>query len=102
MKERVSIIQQSGNDRLFNVSTHCFLQQLREDATALGYVDAHRLGSHAFRRGMARDIIDKGGSLAMLMRAGEWRSSAYIAYLREHQAEDACVANLLIDHSDSD
>ena len=51
---------------------------------------------------MARDIVDHGGSLAMLLRAGEWRSSAYVAYLREHQVEEVNVASLLIDHSESD
>ena len=54
------------------------------------------------RRGMARDIVDAGGSLATLLRAGEWRSAAFIAYLRETQAQDNVIANLMIDHSDSE
>jgi len=51
---------------------------------------------------MARGIVDAGGTLATLLRAGEWRSAAFTAYLREHHAEEGAVANLVIDHSDSE
>ena len=51
---------------------------------------------------MARDIIDHGGSLATLMEAGGWTSSAYRMYLRNAQAEDVSVANTIINLSDSD
>ena len=102
LKERIAHATEKGINQLFKVSVSGFRQQLRTDAMAVGISEAHRLGSHALRRGMARDSIDHGGSFAILLRAGEWRSSAYVAYLREHQAEEVNVASLLIDHSDSD
>ena len=50
---------------------------------------------------MARHIVDAGGSLATLLLAGEWRSAAFAAYLREHHAEVSAVSELVINHSDS-
>ena len=87
---------------LFNKSASQFVQTLREHAAALGLPSARRLGSHVLRRGMARDIVDAGGSLATLLRVGEWRSAAFVAYLRENHAQDNAISNLVIDHSDSE
>ena len=38
-------------------------------------------GWHAFRRGMAQDLLDAGSTLTTIMRAGGWRSSAFLRYL---------------------
>ena len=61
-----------------------------------------RFGTHAFRRGMAHDIVDHGGSLATLLEAGGWTSAAFKTYLRGAQAEDVAVASAIIQLSDSD
>ena len=64
--------------------------------------DANRLGTHAFRRGMAQDIVSAGGSLAVLLRAGDWHSKSFLAYLRDSQPEDEAVAQFVINISDSE
>ena len=92
----------SGRTRVFTKSVDAFRQTLRCDATALELPHVERLSTHALRRGMARDIVDAGGSLVTLLRAGEWRSGAFAAYLREHRTEEAAVSQLVIDHSDSE
>ena len=51
---------------------------------------------------MAQDIIDAGGSLAVLLRAGEWKSTAFLAYLRESQPQEAAVSQAVINLSDSE
>ena len=61
-----------------------------------------KVGTHAFRRGMAQDIVDAGGSLAVLLRAGDWRPSAFLKYLRESQPQEAAVARVVINLSDFD
>jgi hypothetical protein len=58
--------------RLFHLSANQFLVRLRSLAVEVGIPLADQLGTHALRRGMARDIVDAGGSLATLLRAGEW------------------------------
>ena len=77
------------------------MRRLRQDAAEVGLPEAERLGSHSLRRGMARDIVDSGGSLATLLRAGDWTSSAFVQYLRDNQMEEL-AASLLVDHSDSE
>ncbi len=88
--------------RLFSTSRSEFGRCLRKWAQAAGLPDAAHYGSHAFRRGMAQDIIKSGGSLATLMRAGQWSSGAYRVYLQNHVLEEDAIAQLLIDHSDDE
>ena len=71
-------------------------------AREVGIADHEYLGTHAFRRGMAQDIIDRGGSVATLMLAGGWISAAFTAYLRQAQLGDVAVARALVDLSDSE
>ena len=71
-------------------------------AEAAGVPDACALTSHAFRRGRAQDIISQGGSLADLLRAGGWQAKAFLAYLRDSQAQDKVVADMVVSVSDSE
>ena len=87
---------------MFSVSKHYFAKRIKELAAEIGFEEHARLGTHAFRRGMAQDIIDGGGSLAVLMTAGGWSSSAHTAYLRSAQLDDVAVAGAIINLSDSE
>ena len=87
---------------MFSISKHYLARRFKELARQVGISENARFGTHAFRRGMARDIVDHGGSLATLMEAGGWTSAAYKAYLRNAQIEDVSVTNTLIMLSDSD
>ena len=51
---------------------------------------------------MAQDVLDAGGSLAVLLRAGNWTSSVYKTYLRLHQPEEVAVTEATIALSDSE
>ena len=42
---------------------------------------AENYGLHSLRRGAAQSLVDSGSSLATLLRAGGWKSSAFTAYL---------------------
>lgn len=92
----------SGRKTIFSKSMREFVSSLRRLASAFGVPNASRLGSRALRRGMARDILDAGGTLSMLLRASDWRSSAFVHYLPENQSQELAIANLVIDHSDSE
>ena len=87
---------------MFSLTASTFLERLRRSDEIAQVPNASNLGTHALRRGMARDIVDAGGSLATLLRAGDGRSASYIRYLREHQIEECAATQLLIDHSDFD
>lgn len=79
-----------------------FSRSLRKFAGMASLPDADKYGSHAFRRGMAQDIVRAGGNLATLMRAGQWNSEAYRVYLQNHVLKADAIAQLLIDHSDDE
>ncbi len=51
--------------------------------------------SHGFRRGMAQDILDNGGSLAEILRAGGWKSAAFLLYLERTEVDQAAVLDCL-------
>ena len=87
---------------VFGVSKHKFARRIKEVAADVGIPEASRFGTHVFRRGMAQDILDYGGSLASLLRAGSWSSSAYLKYLRSSQPQDAAVAQAVIMLTDSE
>ena len=47
-----------------------------------------RYGLHSLRRGAAQSLIEQGGGLSVLLRAGSWRSSAFRVYLDNARVED--------------
>ena len=88
--------------KIFSFMAKQFIAEIRELAEEVGHPDAHRVGSHAFRRGMAQDIVDNGGSLATLLRSGGWSSSAFKEYLRSEQVQDTAVSRFILDLSESE
>ena len=94
--------RRSGRSQLFTLSPARFLLRLRELASECGLQSPELIGSHSLRRGMARDIVDAGGSLSTLLHEGDWKSAAVVQYLRENQVEERAVADMLIDHSESE
>ena len=79
-----------------------FLKHVRDLASESNVQDAALIGTHAFRRGMAQDIVSAGGSLSTLLRAGDWHSRAFLKYLRESQPQEDAIAQLIINVSDSE
>ena len=88
--------------RLFSLSAATFLNRVRSFDSQSQIPDAQKVGTHAFRRGMAQDIVSSGGSLAVLLNAGGWNSKTVFTYLRQSQVEDSAVAQLIINVSDSE
>ena len=88
--------------RVFGLSKHHLARKVKQLAGAIGVAESHRVGTHAFRRGMAQDMLDMGGSLPALLHAGDWSSSAYLKYLRTSQTDDIAVAQATIYLSESE
>ena len=59
-------------------------------------------GFHAFRRGMARDLLAKGEELSVILRAGGWRSSAFLNYLTTSGVEEREALDFSFAESDSE
>ena len=91
-----------GEGRLFKFGVNQFVNRVRTYATKLGMDELRRVSTHAFRRGMAQDILDLGGNVATLLRAGDWSSSAFLKYVRYAQPQEVAISQAVIDVSDSD
>ena len=76
------------------------LTELRAFGDPREWRGAGRLGNHSFRRGAARVDLEAGGAFYQLLRAGQWRSSAYQLYLDLSFEESKAVASILVEASD--
>ena len=66
---------------IFSTSYTTFLRQLRADLKALEVPNSAKFGTKAFRRGTALEMANSGHSLAEILVAGGWKSSAFAHYL---------------------
>ena len=57
---------------------------------------------HDFRRGHAQDLTERGASLAQILRAGEWRTPAFMCYLNLQKLEKDAVVQAHVDESGSE
>ena len=89
-------------NRIFNLSKSQFAKDVKLYGERAGVCGWQDLGTHAFRRGMSQDILDEGGNLAVLLKAGDWTSSAFLHYLRESQVQDVAVGQTIINLSESE
>ena len=79
------------------------LATLRKYLAGLGARDPSLYRLHDFRRGHAQDLLDRGRGLAVILRAGDWRSGAFTAYLNTTDLEKrAVLESALCAESDSD
>ena len=46
---------------------------------------------HDFRRGHAQDLLEAGASLMAILKAGEWKGAAFMAYLDSAEMEARAV-----------
>ena len=70
---------------------HCALAQI------LGPV-----GTHGFRRGMARLLACSSGGVSEILRAGGWLSASFASYLDRDDLHAKAIAELFTDASDGD
>ena len=78
------------------------LARLREWLVALRVPDGHKYRTHDFRRGHARDMLRGGARLCEILKAGEWRSAAFLAYLDGTELEGAATLEAHIGESSDD
>ena len=79
------------------------LEVLRALLVAVKVPNAERHRTHDLRRGHARDLQASGAPLLDILKAGEWRSPAFLTYLDLEQLEhDAVVEAHLAESSDDE
>ena len=98
------IDQLEDGEHLFKDLTQAkALKLLRHLLGQLEVENAQLYRLHDIRRGHAKDLQLRGAGLAEILRAGEWRSPAFLSYLDLHTLErDVVVEALLGESSDTD
>ena len=59
--------------------------------------NAGEYGTHCFRRGHARDMLLCGATLAEILRAGQWKSAAFLKYLETADIEQGVALEVACD-----
>ena len=77
---------------------------LRRLLAEAGVPEADKYTSHDLRRGHADDMRRGGATLGEILRAGDWRSPAFLAYLEKEQLEfdRVCEAFDLVSEADDE
>ena len=84
-----------GGKRVF----HQYLEILRSACRAKGLPC---ISWHSFRRGAASDMLHRGCTVAQIIRAGGWKSGAFIRYLDRRDVDDRAHLELALAGSDSE
>ena len=98
------IDQLADGEHLFKDLTQAkALKSLRQLLGSLEIENAQQYRLHDIRRGHAKDLQLRGAGLAEILRAGEWRSPAFLSYLDLHTLErDVVVEAHMGESSDTD
>jgi len=75
------------------------LSALKRVLGVLGVPNAAAVSFKAFRAGKATSMASSGYTLAQILNAGEWRSSAYIKYVDETLADEQEVLRQAVENS---
>ena len=59
--------------------------------------DAAKYGTHDFRRGHADDMRRSGSTLAEILAAGQWKSSAFMNYINEAELQQEVAIAVAIE-----
>jgi hypothetical protein len=62
----------------------------------------HNLSWHSFRRSCAQELLRSGSTISQIVRAGGWRSAAFVQYLHRRDLDDRDCLNLVCQDSDGE
>ena len=75
---------------------------LRNTLAKLGVPAAKSFGTHDFRRGHAQDMLSAGSTLAQILSAGHWKSSAFLRYIDQAELEQEVAFEVAIGDGEED
>ena len=94
--------RKSRGQRLWAVTEATALSHVRRLLSQLGIGDACRYTLKAFRAGRATALAVAGCSIGDILRAGEWRSAAFLCYINEDDVDKAQLLNNALADSDGE
>ena len=86
-------------DRVFSSVSLSDIDLIRSICASL---DISGVSWHTFRRSAAQDMLSSGGAVSQIVRAGGWKSSAFLAYLHRKDVDDRAALELVQAESDGE
>ena len=99
---RDGITADSWTNTPFKQTPQLVLYRLRVHALLLNICGNAPVGTHAFRRGRASDLMGEGLPLATILQLGGWRSAAILHYLAVDELQSRLGSIQIIEGSESE
>ena len=87
---------------IWTISYDMALKLLRVGLSAIGDPHAQSYGLHAFRRGLARDLLKVNTPLKEILAACDWRSSTFAWYMARETIDNMAVLQAAQELSDNE
>ena len=92
-----------GHTLLQALNLKRFNEELRTRLVHNKIAKGRLYSSHDFRRGHSKDLADKGSNIGQILGAGQWTSTAFMAYQNKEELETRAVkASHEVEDSDED
>ena len=88
--------------RLWTSTSHAMLSAIRKLLMALNINKPEEFTLKMFRAGHATALAEEGKSIGDILRAGEWKSNAFMAYVVEDAVDAAQVLDMVLSDSDAE
>jgi hypothetical protein len=85
-----------------HISPQIARRDLKNRLEQIGIAEAHSYWLHDFRRGHTNDLTQSGSSLVEVLKAGEWKTPAFLDYVNLQRQERDAVIQAHLDESSSD
>ena len=96
----VYVAQTNVGTPLLNFTVPQCVNAIKRALTLLGVENARCFSLKAFRAGHATELAKKGTPIGQILKAGEWRSSAFLRYVDEDVVDANSFANEILDSQD--
>jgi len=83
-----------GHTPLQGLNLRRFNEELRTRLVHNKIAKGRLFSSHDFRRGHSKDLTDKGSNIGQILAAGQWSSTAFMAYQNKQEIETKAVKAL--------
>ena len=91
-----------GSKPFAGISPGKAIADLRALLARLSVKDASLYRTHDLRRGHARDLQASGATVCEILKAGEWRSAGFMAYMDKESLESDAVLEAHFQVSDDE
>lgn len=86
---------------IWTISYAMSLKLLRLGLSAIGRANSQEYGVHAFRRGLAQDLLKASTPLRDILAACDWRSSTFAWYMERENIDNMAVLQAAHELSDN-